>query len=150
MTPRFGPSPVRATRYRYRPGAYAVLWRAGRVLLTHQQVPWPEFQLPGGGIDPGEHPLHALHREVREETGWSLTEARLLGSYRRFCTMPEYGIEAEKMCSVWLARPVMRLGPPSEPDHSANWLPAKAALAHLPDPGSREMLQRALRLIRAD
>ncbi|MDM7459064.1 MAG: NUDIX domain-containing protein [Paracoccus sp. (in: a-proteobacteria)] len=149
MIRRFGPPPRRATGYRYRPGAYAVLWRAGHVLVTHQAAPSPEIQLPGGGVDPGEHPLHALHREVREETGWSLADARFLGHYRRFCTMPKYGIEAEKICSVWLARPVMRLGPPSERDHSAHWLSAAAALAHLPDPGSREMLHRALRLIHA-
>ncbi|MFF5342243.1 NUDIX domain-containing protein [Streptomyces althioticus] len=27
--------------------------------------------LPGGGMDPGESPLEAAEREVREETGWS-------------------------------------------------------------------------------
>ena len=27
-----------------------------------------EWQMPQGGIDPGEDPLHAAHRELREET----------------------------------------------------------------------------------
>ena len=42
------------------------------ILATHQAEPVPEFQLPGGGIDRGEHPIAALHREVYEETGWKI------------------------------------------------------------------------------
>jgi 8-oxo-dGTP diphosphatase len=144
MIPRFGPPPDPRIRYRRRPGAYAVLWRDGRVLLTHQQRPKPEFQLPGGGIDPGESPLRALHREVREETGWQIAGARLIGSYRRFCFMPDYDLWAEKRCQVWLARPILRRAPPLEPGHSAHWFTPEAALARLVDPGSRHMLARAL------
>jgi 8-oxo-dGTP pyrophosphatase MutT (NUDIX family) len=29
------------------------------------------WAMPGGGIDPGETPLEAVVREVREETGWT-------------------------------------------------------------------------------
>lgn len=148
MIRRFGPPPAARTRYRRRPGAYAVLWRDGRVLLTHQIAPVPEFQLPGGGIDPGESPLQALHREVREETGWQIAAPRLLGSYRRFAYMPDYDLMAEKRCQVWLARPVLRLGPPSEPGHSAHWLGPSEALERLDDPGSRHMLMEALRVLR--
>ncbi|MFN3525611.1 MAG: NUDIX domain-containing protein, partial [Paracoccus sp. (in: a-proteobacteria)] len=129
MTPRFGQPPAPGLRYRHRPGAYAVLWRDGQILLTHQHAPEPEFQLPGGGIDPGESPLQALHREVREETGWSLSGARLIGSYRRFCYMPDYGFHAEKLCTVWLARPAMRLSDPTEPGHEAHWMTPARALA---------------------
>ena len=68
MIPRFGPPPERQS-YRLRPGAYAVLIRGGSALLTFQHAPESEYQLPGGGIDPGESPLAALHREVHEETG---------------------------------------------------------------------------------
>ena len=51
MTPRIGDPPRRNQRYITRPGAYAVLFRKGQVLLTHQAEPEPEFQLPGGGIE---------------------------------------------------------------------------------------------------
>jgi 8-oxo-dGTP diphosphatase len=93
----------------------------GEVLLTHQDAPWPEYQLPGGGIDAGEQPLPALHREVREETGWSIRVERRLGAFRRFTFMPEYDLWAEKVCTVYLALPVQRLGPPTEPGHRAVW-----------------------------
>ena len=31
-----------------------------------------EVQLPGGGSDKNESPLHSLYREVLEETGWGI------------------------------------------------------------------------------
>ena len=83
------------------------------ILATHQAEPVPEIQLPGGGIDKGEQPIPALHREVYEETGWKIAVTRQLGAFRRFTYMPEYDLWAEKLCTVYLARPVLRLGPPS-------------------------------------
>ncbi len=145
MIPRFGPVPEPGRRYRRRPGAYAVLIRDGRVLLTHQQEPDPEFQLPGGGVDPGESPVRALHREVYEETGWTIAAPRRIGAYRRHAYMPEYDLFAAKLCEIWLARPILRLGPPSEQGHSAHWLSPWQALDALPDAGSRIMLCRVLR-----
>lgn len=144
MTPRFGAPPYPGRSYRRRPGAYALLLREGRVLLTCQQQPEPEFQLPGGGIDPGEGPVAALHREVMEETGWTISAPRLVGSYRRFCYMPDYDLQAEKRCSVWLARPIMRRGPPSELGHTAHWVAADRVAGLLVDEGSRAMTRRAL------
>jgi 8-oxo-dGTP diphosphatase len=140
MIPRFDLPPEPGRRYRRRPGAYAVLMRGGRVLLTHQQEPWPEFQLPGGGIDPGEHPVPALHREVREETGWSMQLIRRLGAFRRFTYMPEYDLWAEKLCTIYLARPILRLGPPTEPGHSAVWVRPDQAAQMLGNPGDRHFL----------
>ncbi|MDT0681501.1 NUDIX hydrolase [Roseicyclus sp. F158] len=141
MIPRYGKPPVRGTAYRLRPGAYAVLVRGREVLLTATD----EIQLPGGGIDPGESPLHALHREVFEETGWSLSGPRRLGAFRRFVWMPDYGFNAEKLCHVYVARPGRRLGPPTEPDHAPLWLPLRDALDALDDPGDRSFLARHLR-----
>jgi len=142
---RFGEAIVRGQAYRPRPGAYAVLMRAGQVLITHQAEPRPEFQLPGGGIDPGEGALQALHREVFEETGWSIGAARRLGAYRRIAYMPEYDRWAEKICTVFLARPVLRRGPPSEPGHSAVWLAPEEALDLLATEGDRHFLAQVLR-----
>lgn len=131
-------------RYRPRPGVYAVLLRGDAVLLTHQAEPVPEFQLPGGGIDPGEHPVPALHREVLEETGWRIHRPLRLGAFRRFTYMPEYDLWAEKLCQVYVARPAQRISPPTEAGHTAVWMRAETALAALGNEGDRLFLARAL------
>lgn len=144
MIPRFDLPPETGRRYRLRPGAYAVLWRDGKVLLTHQESPTPEFQLPGGGIERGEHPIPALHREVREETGWSMQIERRLGAYRRFTFMPDYDMWAEKLCTIYLARPTLRLGPPTELGHRAEWMAPRVAAELLGSPGDRAFLRALL------
>lgn len=144
MIRRYG-EPVKPEQaYRRRPGVYAVLLRGGQVLTTFQQSPNPEIQLPGGGIDPGEHPITALHREVMEETGWRIAIGPRLGTFRRFVFMPEYDMWAEKVCMVHVARPVMRLGKPTEAGHTAVWMQASEAASAVATVGERAMLALAL------
>ncbi|MAM63420.1 NUDIX hydrolase [Maritimibacter sp. UBA3975] len=137
---RYGETIVKGQRYRPRPGAYAILPRDGRVLLTFQDTPEPEFQLPGGGIDPGESPLRALHREVVEETGWRISAPRRIGAFRRFAFMPEYDLWAEKICHIYVALPVRPLHPPTEPGHEAVWVGADQAIELLDNAGDRAFL----------
>lgn len=145
MIRRYGDAAQSGRRYRRRPGVYAILLRGDDLLLTHQTEPVPEFQLPGGGIDPGEQPIAALHREVFEETGWSIGPPRYLGAYRRFTYMPEYDLWAEKLCKVFLARPILCLGPPREPGHLAIWTHAANGDGLLGNSGDRAMLAHVLR-----
>jgi 8-oxo-dGTP diphosphatase len=142
MIRRYGEPVKPGQRYTRRPGVYAVLLKGDHILATHQSEPVPEFQLPGGGIDRGEQPIAALHREVLEETGWKIAIVRRIGAFRRFVYMPEYDLWAEKFCTVYLARPVRRLGPPSEAGHLAIWLPLEEAIARLGNAGDRAMLAR--------
>ncbi|WP_102106602.1 NUDIX domain-containing protein [Oceaniglobus roseus] len=141
MIRRYGDVPERGRRYGLRPGVYAILPLGRSVLLTFQAAPEPEFQLPGGGIDPGESPLAALHREVFEETGWRIAAPRRIGAFRRFAYMPEYDRFAEKLCHIYVARPVRPHGPPGEPGHSAVWMDLGTADAHLGNPGDAEFLR---------
>lgn len=141
---RFGAPPEPGRNYRHRPGAYAVLPRDGQLLVTWQSTPHEELQLPGGGIDPGESPLVALHREVYEETGWTIAAPRRLGAFRRFVWMPEYEIHAEKVCHVYMARPVQELGPPTEPAHEALWLDPPTAAEMLGNAGDRAFVRGLL------
>lgn len=144
MIRRYGESVKAGQIYRPRPGVYAVLLDRGSILTTHQAEPVPEFQLPGGGIDKGENPITALHREVFEETGWKIAVRRRIGAFRRFTYMPEYDRWAEKICTVYLARPVRPLGPPSEPGHTAVWMPVGDAMRMLGNDGDRGMLARVI------
>lgn len=144
MIRRYGEAVKRGQSYRRRAGVYGILIDGAAVLLTHQAAPVPEYQLPGGGIDPGENPIAALHREVFEETGWHIAAPRFVGSFRRFTYMPEYDKWAEKLCTVFRARPTLRLGPPTEAGHRAVWTSAEVALEILGNPGDRAMLARVL------
>ncbi len=68
-----------------RVAAYAVITDADdRVLLAHwidgRRAAWT---LPGGGLEPGEDPVHAVRREVQEETGFRVVVVDLLGIHSR-------------------------------------------------------------------
>ncbi|MEL7027078.1 MAG: NUDIX hydrolase [Pseudomonadota bacterium] len=139
MIPRYGNPPMRR-RYKLRPGAYVILPRAGGFVLTQQDDPGPEVQLPGGGIDPGEHVLPALHREVAEETGWSIARVRKFKTFRQFTYMPEYAIWAEKICHVYVAHPARQLGAPTEAGHSVLWLDPINAIEAIGSAGGRAAL----------
>ena len=138
---RFGNPPRSGVRYIPRPGAYAILPKEGQLLLTFQENPVPELQLPGGGIDPGESPLQALHREVFEETGWSISKPRRMGAFRRFVYMPEYDMWADKVCIIFVAKPVRRIDAPAEEGHVAVWSDPETASQNVGNPGDRYFIK---------
>ncbi|MGR3662034.1 MAG: NUDIX hydrolase [Paracoccaceae bacterium] len=144
MIRRFGEPAVAGKKYILRPGAYAILVRGNAMLVTHQAEPAPEFQLPGGGIDAGESSIQALHREVFEETGWSIKAPRKVGAFRRFVYMPEYDMWAEKVAHVFLATPVRSHGEPTEVGHRAVWMSAEMAVELLANDGDRDFVRRIL------
>jgi 8-oxo-dGTP diphosphatase len=119
------------------------------VLLTEQAMPGRlELQLPGGGIDPGEAVLPALHREVLEETGHRCGGLVRLGAYRRFTFMEEYGFHAEKLCTIYLGRVGTRVGPPTEPGHRTVWMDGAEAVGQLWNEPDRAWLRSGLSLAR--
>jgi 8-oxo-dGTP diphosphatase len=62
-----------------RVAAYAVCHRDDDVLLARWVGPrGPQWTLPGGGLDHGEHPVDAAAREVLEETGYEISVGDLL------------------------------------------------------------------------
>ena len=63
----------------YRPNVAAVVVDGdGHVLACHRSDRSGAWQLPQGGIDPGESPLEAMYRELEEEVGTAAVE--LIGS----------------------------------------------------------------------
>ena len=147
---RFGLPPEKGRSYQLRTGAYAILPGRDGLLLTYQDaaapglrnLPEPEYQLPGGGIDPGESPIRALVREVYEETGWRIARPQRIGAYRRFTYMPEYDLWAEKMCLIYMAVPVIQYGDPVEPGHTAVWMSPQDAIANLANSGDQDFVAR--------
>ena len=144
MIRRFGENVKNDIGYTRRGGVYALLPIGGRLLLTHQMEPEPEFQLPGGGIDPGEQPITALHREVMEETGWIISKVRRVGAFRRYVFMPEYDLWAEKVCTIFFANPVLRRSEPTETGHSDYIVPIRLAADLVENPGDRSFILQLL------
>jgi len=144
MIRRYGERVDPAMRYTPRPGAYVILQRGADLLLTIQDGEQPELQLPGGGIDAGEHVIPALHREVMEETGWRMARPTRLGAFRRFVFMPEYDMWAEKICTVYWSEPTLCYGPPIEETHTAIWVPMATAPALLTNGGDADFVASLL------
>lgn len=51
---------------------------AGRFLLVRPTYRTDTWEIPGGGVDPGEHPWETARREVSEELGLDRAPGRLL------------------------------------------------------------------------
>lgn len=74
------PADAEAVR-RQRVAAYAWVESDRGILASqfHRPVPGGGWGPPGGGIDPGEEPVDAVHREVREETSQKIDLGELVG-----------------------------------------------------------------------
>lgn len=73
-----------------RTGVYGVAKEKGKVLLVIQKsVPFAGlFDLPGGGIEFGETPSQALHREFIEETGMDFKSMNPLDNFSALTHVP--------------------------------------------------------------
>jgi putative (di)nucleoside polyphosphate hydrolase len=86
----------------YRPAVGVMLLsRAGEVLVARRiDMPiMPAWQMPQGGIDPGETPLQAALRELKEEIGTD--KAEILGESS---TWLKYDLPSELARGMWGGR----------------------------------------------
>jgi len=66
---------VSANELMFRPSVYGLIIKDGKILLCPQ---WDGWDYPGGGVDLGERLEEALLREVKEETGITVSVGKLL------------------------------------------------------------------------
>jgi 8-oxo-dGTP diphosphatase len=106
--------------YTDRLSVYAiVLDSKGRVLAVEHKS---RYFLPGGGIEPGESPGQALHREILEELGWKVKIGSEIGRAGEYVTVPERGQYINKLGTFFFCELDARSGSPCESDHTEVWL----------------------------
>jgi 8-oxo-dGTP pyrophosphatase MutT (NUDIX family) len=105
--------------------------------------------LPKGGMNPGESPRQTAAREVREETGVTVTVGERLGeveyTYRRG------GRPIAKTVHFYLC--TFEEGDTADHDHEVDdalWMPLADARRRLSYPGERRMIEHALSVLAAN
>lgn len=85
----------------YRPCVGIALFNRDGEVFVAQRIdnPGPAWQMPQGGIDPGEAPEAAAWREMQEEIGTA--KARLLGESRDWLT---YDLPVDLVPQIWKGR----------------------------------------------
>jgi 8-oxo-dGTP diphosphatase len=112
------------------PGAQGLVERNGQLLLGRRahDPGAGRWDLPGGFLEEGEHPLTALRRELREETGLEIEPLEFFGVW-----MQPYEYR-NVLCLTWIVEPVGGTERPGDDLAELRWfgereLPAPAELA---------------------
>ena len=139
----FGKKVNHKIRYQRRVGAYGIILHKKKLLLTEQITTDKgiEIQLPGGGWNDNESPIHALYREVLEETGWGIKILKKEGVFQRFTYMPEYKIWAHKICHIYRCAATIRKTEKLEKNHRFLIMDKKKALKTVVDTGFKYFIQ---------
>jgi ADP-ribose pyrophosphatase YjhB (NUDIX family) len=119
----------------------------GRVLLARRSIePFlGAWDLPGGFVEEGEHPLDALRRELREETSLEVDPLDFFGVW-----IDRYGGESTAQSTlnlVWTAQPVAGRPEPADDVAELRWF-ARDELPP-PDECAFEMVAEVLSAWRA-
>ena len=139
----FGEKVNHKIRYQRRVGAYGIILHKKKLLLTEQITTDNnvEIQLPGGGWNENESLIHALYREVLEETGWGIKILKKEGVFQRFTYMPEYKIWAHKICHIYRCAATIRKTEELEKNHRFVIMNKKKALETVVDTGFKYFIQ---------
>jgi 8-oxo-dGTP diphosphatase len=124
---------VPGQRYPDRPAAFGVAERDGKVAAVKvtRKGERSYFDLPGGGIDPGETSEAAVVREFGEETALVVQVGRLLGRANQYMVKSD-GQPANNISTLFEAEITGEdAGLKIEADHELVWLDPLEAITRL-------------------
>lgn len=132
-------------------GGVVLRSRAGEleVLLCGRREP-PQWSLPKGAPDPSENLEQAALREVREETGVEVAIVQKMGAINYWFVRPQEGFRYHKRVHYYLMEPTG--GDPANHDYEFDavaWFPYEEAFLLMTYKNEREMVARAVALLRA-
>jgi 8-oxo-dGTP diphosphatase len=133
-----------AADFRFRPAAYGVAVRDGRILLG-RSVFSGLWDIPGGAVEPWETLPEGLVREFREETGVEVTVGPLLHFSESFIAIFAHAYHSLRFYYRVTVPPDAELRPQRTEITDLAWV--DIAACHPADfaPGDRDILLRALR-----
>lgn len=87
----------RITFYNSKPCAGALIVQKDKILLVRRnKAPYKWYwDIPGGFLEPGEHPEDGIIREVKEETGLEVRPLEIIGIF-----MDKYGPDADDTLNI--------------------------------------------------
>ena len=106
----------------------------GRVLMIRS--PRRDWEFPGGQVEEGETLTDALRREVREETGVTVSVGALVGVYSN---VKSHIVMLDFMCAYSRGEPT-----PSAESPEVAWVERDAALARILRPAIRDRMRDML------
>ena len=79
-------------------GLFAIILDSHKRILLNHRRDYDIWDLPGGGIEPGESPWDGVVREVKEETGLKVKVEKLIGVY--------YKTKKDEMVMLFLCKKI--------------------------------------------
>ncbi len=100
--------------------AYGVILNDDREILVVEVN--GKFHLPGGGVDEGEDEKEAIKRETLEETGYAISDLKLICKANQYLPNASMG-PMNKLGTFYKARAISQdLSVRVEPDHEPKWM----------------------------